>query len=510
MNNASNIIIKKKTGSVLYTGPRVLDPTSMSEDAIQLFVLPTFTTADHFCKFQVRIPAEFLTHANPAVMRDCVWGTDIYTDDSDIVSMLIHSGYYKPVDAPEGAWKVEESQTNESTEGNENEVKVEKDSETKEQDKSRIISLSPPTIPFVTATASSDLDTTPSQDAIVTLRVLPKLARYGSSKRNGLKSRGWGTGHEGESLVIETVQLAPRGTVIRQGANWGKGCSRKSGRPVRSVSNVVLRPVANIDPAVGAFGKLQRPATPSSNVSGMVVEDACGVDGVIMCFSDVGGELCYKYSETIMKAWPLYLYEQTVDLSATERRFGLTNHSSAAFAALHTDVMSRTDATEQVHIPFSRRELIQYQSWPYWRLKLMKQVVWLDGISSERYQLSRNETSDTESESESYSLKLFQREFNDYTNLLYPDCKTANIFTMTLFDDLSPHDILFDRRGLVIKVSMKRRRELVTAFAQSNDNYLASHNVSGNNILKILFRSCESVKEVQEGVSVSVERFLWK
>lgn len=34
----------------------------------------------------VLIPAKYLTYDNPQVKKKAIWGTDIYTDDSDVVS----------------------------------------------------------------------------------------------------------------------------------------------------------------------------------------------------------------------------------------------------------------------------------------------------------------------------------------------------------------------------------------------------------------------------------------
>ena len=70
----------------------------------------------------------------------------------------------------------------------------------------------PTTTPYLTSTG---------KDLIVTLRVLPRLAKYFSSTRGGVKSRGWGGGHDGESLIIiaveecESVRRARKGVPSR-------------------------------------------------------------------------------------------------------------------------------------------------------------------------------------------------------------------------------------------------------------------------------------------------------
>ncbi|KAL3692763.1 hypothetical protein R1sor_006414 [Riccia sorocarpa] len=45
---------------------------------------------------EVRIPAELATTSNRQVQGSQLWGTDVYTDDSDLVAVLMHTGYYIP------------------------------------------------------------------------------------------------------------------------------------------------------------------------------------------------------------------------------------------------------------------------------------------------------------------------------------------------------------------------------------------------------------------------------
>ena len=77
-----------------------------------------------------------------------VWGTDVYTDDSDLGMVLVHAGWVR--------WSAEKR---------------------KDDD-------------FVW----------------VTVRVVPSLVRYTATERNGVKTRGWGNGHDGLSVVVENVQ----------------------------------------------------------------------------------------------------------------------------------------------------------------------------------------------------------------------------------------------------------------------------------------------------------------
>ncbi|KTW27188.1 uncharacterized protein T551_03182 [Pneumocystis jirovecii RU7] len=90
----------------------------------------------------VRIAKQyFYKSENDGIKKRALWGTDIYTDDSDIVAILLHTGRLK---------------------------------------KKR-----------------------PSCDAIVKVRVLPRLIKYSGSLRHNIMSRGWKTKHDGESIMIE-------------------------------------------------------------------------------------------------------------------------------------------------------------------------------------------------------------------------------------------------------------------------------------------------------------------
>ncbi|CAI9108858.1 OLC1v1008558C1 [Oldenlandia corymbosa var. corymbosa] len=48
----------------------------------------------------IRIPAEHVSTANRQVRGGQLWGTDIYTDDSDLVAVLMHTGFCRPTASP--------------------------------------------------------------------------------------------------------------------------------------------------------------------------------------------------------------------------------------------------------------------------------------------------------------------------------------------------------------------------------------------------------------------------
>ncbi|KAI9004588.1 histone deacetylation protein Rxt3-domain-containing protein [Gaertneriomyces semiglobifer] len=218
---------ERSLGYVVYKGPTLRHPTSTHPDDIQLFLLPPFGPEHHYATVEVRIPARWLLYRNNVALRKgAVWGTDVYTDDSDVVAVVTHAGWYKCGDDPHArlqrqatpSVKTEPPSTNESvvpsvesratpaaTDGI-----VDNDAARKEKD--RVSSASFPTPPtpaiYRPLAASAAL---PDHDLIVTLRVLPRLVKYTGSLRNGIHSRGWGGGHDGESIRVEKVEMVERG-----------------------------------------------------------------------------------------------------------------------------------------------------------------------------------------------------------------------------------------------------------------------------------------------------------
>ncbi|KAI9271149.1 histone deacetylation protein Rxt3-domain-containing protein [Helicostylum pulchrum] len=135
---------------------------------------------------EVRVPARYLTFENSKVKKRAVWGTDIYTDDSDIVAMAIHCGKYLPrfieqdIDSDDPFALAVAGKQRESVEA------------------AKKLALS-----GKKWIAHDHL--LPDHDLKVTVRVLPTLQSYASSIRNRIKSRDWGK-HDGMSLFVHKVE----------------------------------------------------------------------------------------------------------------------------------------------------------------------------------------------------------------------------------------------------------------------------------------------------------------
>jgi hypothetical protein len=132
-----------------------------------------------------------------ALVNRKLWGSDVYTDDSDVIALCLHSGWIEgpivqdvPGWVPPGkatfAWR--QMTRNYADQGLVDEVKAAGEA------------------------ASINLERLHSTaDLSVILRIAPKLIAYKGSQRGGVKSRSWGNGHDGVSLMIEDVTLQEPG-----------------------------------------------------------------------------------------------------------------------------------------------------------------------------------------------------------------------------------------------------------------------------------------------------------
>lgn len=131
--------------------------------------------------------------------RKAVWGTDIYTDDSDVIAACIHQGWFRgqwpddvdismlglDLDAPSSAPAVAPS-------------KVDLDG-------------------FLSTPPSNGPAEVPSnQDLHVKIVILPRLEKYVGCIRFGLKSRDWGKPH----AKSRTVVLGPDDTTPHDGMSF--------------------------------------------------------------------------------------------------------------------------------------------------------------------------------------------------------------------------------------------------------------------------------------------------
>lgn len=128
-----------------------------------------------------------------ALVNRKVWGSDVYTDDSDVVAMCLHSGWIEgPIVQDVPGWVPPGKATiawRQMTRSYADQGLVED---------------------FDGAGKAASVNLTrlhSTADLSVILRIAPKLIAYKGSQRGGVKSRSWGNGHDGVSLMIESVTL---------------------------------------------------------------------------------------------------------------------------------------------------------------------------------------------------------------------------------------------------------------------------------------------------------------
>ncbi|KAK1660170.1 histone deacetylation protein Rxt3-domain-containing protein [Colletotrichum godetiae] len=158
------------------------------------------------CTLTVKVPKVHLTSAarEEITARRALWGTDVYTDDSDIVAACIHGGWIR------GEWAddvdVAMLDLDRGINAPEKEVPTTKRRKEKEkEEKARF-----------EANAATYLDKAPKtgpvtvpvdRDMHVSLVVLPRLDKYGSTTRFGIRSREFGGRYNGRQSVHDGISF---------------------------------------------------------------------------------------------------------------------------------------------------------------------------------------------------------------------------------------------------------------------------------------------------------------
>jgi hypothetical protein len=146
------------------------------------------------CTYTIKVPRVHLLEISreEITSRRALWGTDIYTDDSDVIAACIHQGWFK------GAWP---QGVDESLLG----LELNEDGAVQPTPSIDAIWMQPP--------PSGPADVPKHRDLHVTIVVLPLLNKYGSVTRFGIKSREWGgkydgyhSVHDGLSFMILSIQ----------------------------------------------------------------------------------------------------------------------------------------------------------------------------------------------------------------------------------------------------------------------------------------------------------------
>ncbi|KAF4636827.1 hypothetical protein G7Y89_g1245 [Cudoniella acicularis] len=147
--------------------------------------LPRFEGKEN-CTFTIKVPRAHLTDISreEITRRRAVWGTDIYTDDSDIIAACIHEGWFR------GAWPDDVDISL---------LDLEINDKPREVIRVEDVLTSPP--------SSGPWIVPENHDLEVKVLILPPLAKYYSTTRFGIRSRDWGGKHGGYQGVHDGLSF---------------------------------------------------------------------------------------------------------------------------------------------------------------------------------------------------------------------------------------------------------------------------------------------------------------
>lgn len=168
--------------------------------------LPRFEGKEN-CTFTVKIPAIYLGDKSreEITSRRAVWGTDIYTDDSDIIAACIHQGWFR------GAWSPD--------------VDVSLlDLDIEVEDNGAVQSPPDPDALITSPPRTGPMHVPKNRDCHVTVLVLPLLQKYSSLTRYGIKSREWGAKHDGHQSIHDGLSF------MIMSIRWVKSVDGEEGR----------------------------------------------------------------------------------------------------------------------------------------------------------------------------------------------------------------------------------------------------------------------------------------
>lgn len=166
--------------------------------------LPRFEGKEN-CTFTIRVPRSYIATTEhegygadriaggleDVCKRRALWGTGVYTDDSDVVAAAVHSGWIKG-DFGEANEDLEQMTTPaiDSTTNTQ-------PSETRKKNKNNVLDQVP----------SNPVAVPADMDLHINVLILPPLECYASTWMHNLQSRAWAGDHDGMSFMIQSVEF---------------------------------------------------------------------------------------------------------------------------------------------------------------------------------------------------------------------------------------------------------------------------------------------------------------
>ncbi|KAI7357033.1 hypothetical protein KC354_g10198 [Hortaea werneckii] len=218
---------RKHLGSQLYT-TEIHQPSNSDfslESSIK-FVnkmkpIPNFEGQEN-CTYTVRVPRDILTSSRDATANGetstfeaiCkqghIWGTEVYTDDSDVVAAAVHSGWIQG----------DFGEQNEDLKALCDDVS---DSGEQQQQQQPDNPSEPPSPLTLSERPRHPAKIPPSHpDLHITLLLLPPLQSYPSTTQHHIRSKSWRqTPHDGMSFLIHRIEFVDEGGLSTRNSERG-------------------------------------------------------------------------------------------------------------------------------------------------------------------------------------------------------------------------------------------------------------------------------------------------
>ena len=142
-------------------------------------------------------------------VRRALWGSEVYSDDSDVIAACIHMGWIRgewPDDVDVSMLDLDHGlNANGLPEKTESRRRKDKEREEKERqhaNEATYLEAPPRTGPVYVPD---------DRDMHVTLLILPRLERYASTTRFGIQSREFGRNHDGLSFMVTGIRWVENG-----------------------------------------------------------------------------------------------------------------------------------------------------------------------------------------------------------------------------------------------------------------------------------------------------------
>lgn len=157
------------------------------------------------CILTVKVPLIHLSAVarEEITARAYLWGTDVYTDDSDVVAACIHGGWIKgewAEDVDTAMLDLEDGQSRKAKNQTAEAVDLESEG------------------PITSPPSSGPLSIPPDRDLHINILILPRLVKYSATTRHGITSREFGgqfgarhSVHDGISYMIKSIRWVENG-----------------------------------------------------------------------------------------------------------------------------------------------------------------------------------------------------------------------------------------------------------------------------------------------------------